>query len=90
MRIAAGLVFLILTLVETAAAKSCASMTQELTRLRTEYHNYATGESRKDAEMTFDGLVGILDKIVALKAEMRKNECKIPQRPRNFPERGRP
>ncbi len=63
-----------------ACAKSCGSMTQELSRLRQDYHKYATTPPSDGAAITFDGLTAILDKIVALKHDMRKSNCKIPPR----------
>jgi hypothetical protein len=72
---------LVLILPEMAIAKSCASMTQELSRLRQDYHKYATTPPSDGAAITFDGLAAILDKIVALKNDMRKSpNCKIPPR----------
>lgn len=68
-----------------ALSKSCSEMKRELARLRLEYHTYATRSSEASGPITFDGLVEILDKIVALKNEMRQSNCKkIPPRPK-FP-----
>jgi hypothetical protein len=88
MRIALGLVFLMLAFADQAGAKSCASMKQELARLRVDYHKYVSSSGKGTGEITFEGLAEILDKIVALKAEMRKiDDCPPPPRPKNFPER---
>jgi hypothetical protein len=71
-------------MVDNATAKDCAAMTRELVRLRSEYHDYVSRSSKEPAEITFDRLVAILDKIVAVKSDMRKsNECKIPLRPKD-------
>jgi hypothetical protein len=88
MKIVWALVLLMTATVDVAAAKSCAAMTQDLARLRQEYHQYVNGKSKDSAEITFDGLVTILDKIVDLKNEMRKlNKCPIPPRFKSVPER---
>jgi hypothetical protein len=88
MKILCAFLFCMAGLVDTATAKSCAAMTQELARLRSEYHSYVSRGSKESNEITFDGLVAILDKIVALKNDMRKAEpCPIPPRPKNFSER---
>ena len=63
-----------------AFAKSCGSMTQELSRLRQDYHKYVTSLPADGTTITFDGLAAILDKIVSLKHDMRKSNCKIPPR----------
>ena len=78
MRIAFTFLFLFLTIPWIADAKSCGEMTQELLRLRQEYHQYATGKPPESKEITFDGLAEILDKIVSLKDGLRKGGCKIP------------
>ena len=81
MRLLQIFLVLIVLLPGTALAKSCRSMTQELLRLRQDYHKYATSASRDGTAITFDGLTEILDKIVALKHDMRKSpNCKIPPR----------
>jgi len=72
---------LAMLLPEIALAKSCGSMTQELARLRQDYHKYATAPPTDGTGITFDQLATLLDKIVALKHDMRKSECKIPPRP---------
>jgi len=75
----------LLTLPDGAAqAESCGQMTKRLSRLRLEYHHYVTNPQKKADDFTFDGLVEILDKIVDLKAEMQKSNCKIPPRPKGF------
>jgi len=63
-----------------ASSKSCAAMTRDLARLRTEYHAYVTSPAAKDGGITFDDLTQVVDKIVDLKNDMRKAGCKI--RPR--------
>jgi len=68
----------------TTQAASCGEMTKKLGRLRLEYHHYVTNPQKKANDFTFDGLVEILDKIVELKAEMQKTNCKIPPRPKSF------
>jgi hypothetical protein len=81
--------FLAMLLPEIAFAKSCATMTQELTRLRQDYHKYATSPPADGAAITFDELTAILDKIVALKHDIERSpNCKIPPR-RKFPEEKR-
>jgi hypothetical protein len=65
----------------TAQAASCGTMTKRLARLRAQYQEYASTAKSKGNEVTFDGLVEILDKIVDLKAEMRRMNCKVPPRP---------
>lgn len=65
-----------------AAPKSCSAFNTELAKLRTQYHDYSTKKAPDSGDITFDGLVEILDKIVALKGEMRKAGCtKIPPNP---------
>jgi hypothetical protein len=66
------------TVTGPAWAADCAGLTKELNRLRIEYKEYA-GKTDK-AGIAFDGLTEILDKIVKLKAEIRKNCDKIPPR----------
>lgn len=61
-----------------AWALDCGRSTKELARLRAEYKEYAAQTTKSG--VTFDGLVEILDKIVLLKSEMRKANCKIPPR----------
>lgn len=60
--------------------KSCAAMQKELSRLRTEYHEYASGQVRASGEISFDRLCEMLDGIIKLKQEMRDSDCKIRQR----------
>jgi hypothetical protein len=73
---------LISTLIFPSAtfAKSCAAMTKELEQLRREYQTYAKSPSARSGAVTFEQLVGILDKIVELKGAMRKSNCKVPTR----------
>jgi hypothetical protein len=66
------------TVTSPAWAADCAGLTKELNRLRLEYKEYAAKPEKTG--VTFDGLTEILDKIVKLKAEMRKNCKKIPPR----------
>jgi hypothetical protein len=77
--------FLISTflLPSVAAAASCPSLTKQLNRLRTEYQRYVTGSELKPDASSFDELAELLDKIVDVKAEMRKSNCKIPPRLRS-------
>ncbi|HMK33532.1 MAG TPA: hypothetical protein VK463_00595 [Desulfomonilaceae bacterium] len=74
------LVLTVAALVSIAAGPAwtldCASSTKELARLRNEYKEYSARNGK--GGVTFDGLVEILDKIVKLKSEMRKSNCKIP------------
>jgi hypothetical protein len=74
-----ALVFLMI-LPSPTFAKSCGAMTKELEQLRAEYREYANGTSTKSDAVTFEGLCGILDKIVELKNAMRKSNCKPPPR----------
>lgn len=67
-----------------AQAASCGEMTRRLARLRLQYHEYAGNAQGKSGEVTFEGLVEILDKIVHLKDEMRKMNCKVPPRPTDY------
>lgn len=60
-----------------AEKKSCAAMQKELSRLRTEYHEYASGSDKASGEISFDKLSEILDEIIKLKQEMRDSDCKI-------------
>ena len=62
------------------AAKSCSAMQKELTQLRAEYHEYATGERDKGEGVKFDRLTEILDKIIDVKRAMTETDCKIPSR----------
>jgi len=80
MKIIAAAMLLCTILPCAAAAKSCPQFNKELAELRLEYQNYANSHSAKSGGITFDGLVEILDKIVALEAEMRKADCKVPPR----------
>ncbi|MGO9571596.1 MAG: hypothetical protein ACLP5H_29070 [Desulfomonilaceae bacterium] len=80
MKITAAVLLLCLFLPCAAAAKSCPQFNKELAELRIEYQSYANSPSAKSGGITFDGLVEILDKIVALEAEMRKANCKVPPR----------
>jgi len=75
-------IFLILAVIlpGVAFAKSCGTMTQELSKLRQEYHKFATTPPADGAAIAFDELAAMLDKIVALKHDMRKSNCKIPPR----------
>ncbi len=68
-------------------AKSCAAMTKELEQLRLESQTYARSPSARSGGVTFEQLAEILDKIVELKAVMRKSNCKIPER--NVPRSGK-
>ena len=80
MKITAAVVFLCCILPCAAAAKSCPQFNKELAELRLEYQTYANSPSTKSGGITFDGLVEILDKIVALETQMRKADCKVPPR----------
>ncbi len=62
-----------------APALNCGSATKELAKLRNQYRLQA-GVSSNERRSSFDDLMKILDKIVALKEEMRKSNCKIPPR----------
>jgi hypothetical protein len=68
----------VVTVTGPACAADCAGLTKELNRLRLEYKEYGTKTDKTG--VTFDGLTEILDKIVKVKAEMRKNCKKIPPR----------
>jgi hypothetical protein len=68
----------------TAQAASCGEMTKRLARLRLQYHEYASNSQNQRGDVTFEGLVEILDKIVHLKDEMRKLNCKVPPRPADY------
>lgn len=83
-RMLAALLGAAIFLTGTAEAATCGEMTRRLARLRLEYRNYVTSPQKKAGDITFDGLAEILDKIVALKAEMQKVNCKIPPRPNSF------
>lgn len=80
MNISAAVLVLFLVLPCAAVAKSCTQFNKELAELRLEYQTYANSPSAKSGSVTFDGLVEILDKIVALESEMRKANCKVPPR----------
>lgn len=80
MKITVAVLFLCLLLPCAATAKTCPQFNKELAELRSEYQTYANSPSAKSGDVTFDGLVEILDKIVALEAEMRKANCKVPPR----------
>lgn len=80
-----------------AGPKTCRGMTQELAVLRNEYRNYVTGQPLSagnphhvSKDITFEGLAEILDKIVAVKNAMRKQNCKIPPRDIRLPQRPTP
>jgi exopolyphosphatase/pppGpp-phosphohydrolase len=78
-RIKTVLATLVITAITApSSAFDCGRSTKELARLRAEYKEYAAQTSKSG--VTFDGLVEILDKIVKLKSEMRKANCKIPPR----------
>ncbi len=79
-KIAAALVPIILFFSPAADAKSCIQFNKELAELRLEYKTYANSASDKSGGITFDGLVEILDKIVALQIEMRRANCRVPPR----------
>jgi hypothetical protein len=80
MKITVTVVLICLLYPCAAAAKSCPQFNKELAALRLEYETYANSPSGKSGGITFDGLVEILDKIVALETQMRKAECKVPPR----------
>jgi hypothetical protein len=80
LKMAAALLGLATLLDGSVQAAGCGEMTKRLARLRLEYHQYVSNPQKKDGEPTFDGLVEVLDKIVDLKAEMQKVNCKIPPR----------
>ncbi|MGB6068622.1 MAG: hypothetical protein WBG50_27755 [Desulfomonilaceae bacterium] len=80
MKIVVAMLPIFLFLSQAAAAKSCVQFNRELAELRLEYQTYANSPSAKSGGITFDGLVEILDKIVALQSEMRKANCKVPPR----------
>jgi len=80
MRGAAIFLFLFVFLPAVACGKSCGKMTQELQRLRQDYHKYATSAQTDGTAVTFEGLVAILDKIVALKQDMQRSHCPVPPR----------
>jgi hypothetical protein len=80
MKITAAVVLLCLLLPCATTAKSCPQFSKELAELRLEYQTYANSPSAKSGGITFDGLVEILDKIVALETAMRKADCKVPPR----------
>lgn len=63
-----------------ARAMNCGAANKELIKLRNEYHNYVVTSSKSNSTQ-FDELTRILDRIVTLKDEMRKSNCKIPPRP---------
>jgi len=65
-------------------AAGCPSLTKQLARLRTEYQRYVNGPDLKPDGSGFDELAELVDKIVDLKAEMRKSNCKIPPRPKSI------
>jgi DNA repair ATPase RecN len=69
-----------LTLQADAARKPCWELKKELTELRVQYHEYATGLSDELEEVTFDRLAEMVDRIVELKRIMRKSNCKIRSR----------
>lgn len=82
-------VFLLFTLafpsLAAAAAAGCPALKKQLARLRMEYQRYATGPELKSDAAGFDELAELLDKIVDVKAQMRKiPNCKIPPRPKSF------
>jgi hypothetical protein len=63
-----------------APAETCASMNRELSRLRAEYRSHARHTRDEPRDVAFQRLTAILDKIVALKHEMRKANCEVPPR----------
>jgi hypothetical protein len=85
MRGVAIFLFLFAFLPTVACGKSCGKMTQELQRLRQDYHKYATSAQPDGAAIAFDGLVAILDKIVALKHDMQRSHCPLPPRGKSAP-----
>ena len=80
-------VFLLFTLVAPSfaagAAAGCPALKKQLARLRMEYQRYATSPELKPDASGFDELTELLDKIVDVKAEMRKSGCKPPPRPKS-------
>jgi hypothetical protein len=81
--------FLLVTLMfpslAAAAAAGCPALKKQLARLRMEYQSYATSSELKPDGAGFDELAEILDKIVDVKAQMRKiPNCKIPPRPKSY------
>lgn len=64
----------------TACGKNCSKVTQDLQRLRNDYHKYVTSAPAGGMPVTFDGLASILDKIIDLKHEMEKSGCPVPPR----------
>jgi hypothetical protein len=83
-KVVAGFLFVSLMLPSVAPAASCPAMTKELARLRLEYHRHVNGSEAKSDGAGFDELAEILDKIIDVKAEMRKSNCKVPPRPKSF------
>lgn len=81
-KVALGFLFFALAFPCSSPAATCSSMTKELGRLRLEYHRFVNGSEAKPDRPAFDDLMEILDRIVEVKAEMRKSNCKIPSRPR--------
>lgn len=71
---------LILTLPTAGLCESCDTMIGQLTRLRNEFHRYATADEAQKKLMTFEELVTKLDEIIDVKKKMRQAECRIPSR----------
>ncbi len=84
MKVVASLLLCVVFPGWVSAQKSCGAMTKELHRLRVEYHQTVNSPDAKMRRVGFDELAEILDKIVDLKNEMRKTNCKIPPRPKTF------
>ncbi|MBI4965665.1 MAG: hypothetical protein HY913_20475 [Desulfomonile tiedjei] len=83
-KIATALLLLSIMFPVVASAASCPALTKQLARLRSEYQRSANSPDLKPDGSGFDELAEILDKIVDVKAEMRKSSCKIPPRPKSF------
>jgi hypothetical protein len=65
---------------EPAYGKNCAALTKDLLRLRQEYKLQASNKNDPSKRAEFKKLSEILDKIIDIKSEMRKQNCKIPDR----------
>lgn len=71
---------LLLVCTNVFAAESCPRLARELLRLRQEYHGLAVLAAEKKEKIEFERLGETLDKIIRVKSQMTKSECRIPER----------
>jgi hypothetical protein len=74
----AALLLLVTVFSGAVYASGCPELTRKVTKLKEEYRSLAHNPTPGSKGVSFDELADLLDKIIALKAEMRKAKCRIP------------